>query len=126
MPSKGSRVDYRNYKGWNYILAVAFVDSYYRFFDLDVGAPGKAGDNSVLKYNWLMEEIGKAPDRWLGKHGVVLGDSGASDKDRFFLNPYHAPTTPTRCWFKGLLVALSQCLDSAVSHTQGHAQHGGP
>ena len=92
-------VDYRNYKGWNYILAVAFVDSYYRFFDLDVGAPGKAGDNSVLKYNWLMEEIGKAPDRWLGKHGVVLGDSGASDKDGFFLNPYHAPTTPNRCWF---------------------------
>ena len=91
--------EYRNYKGWHSILAVAFVDSYYRFFDLDVGAPGKAGDNTVLKHNWLMAKIKEDPDRWLGEHGVILGDSGASDGDAFFLNPYHAPTEPERCWF---------------------------
>ena len=93
------RVEYQNYKGWHSILAVAFVDSYYRFFDLDVGAPGKAGDNTVLKHNWLMRAIKEDPDKWLGKHGVVLGDSGASDGDGFFLNPFHSPTEPSRCWF---------------------------
>jgi len=91
--------EYRNYKGWTSILAVAFVDSYYRFFDIDVGFPGKAGDNTVLKYNWLMAAIKEDPDKWLGKHGFILGDSGASDADGFFLNPYHAPTAPERCWF---------------------------
>ena len=91
--------EYRNYKGWTSILAVAFVDSYYRFFDLHAGFPGKAGDNTVLKHYWLMREIKADPDKWLGKNGVVLGDSGASDADGFFLNPYHSPTAPERCWF---------------------------
>ena len=91
--------EYRNYKGWTSILAVAFTDSYYRFFDLHVGYPGKAGDNTVLKHYWLMKEIKADPDKWLGKNGVVLGDSGASDADGFFLNPYHSPTSPERCWF---------------------------
>ena len=96
---KEHAVQYRNYKGWTSILAVAFVDSYHRFFDLDVGSPGKAGDNTVLKHNWLMEAIKEDPDKWLGKNGVILGDSGASDADGFFLNPYHAPSAPERCWF---------------------------
>ena len=36
-PNKRVALEYRNYKGWHSILAVAFVDSYYRFFDVDVG-----------------------------------------------------------------------------------------
>ena len=40
--------DYRNYKGWTSILGVAFLDSYYKFFDVDVGYPGRACDNMVL------------------------------------------------------------------------------
>lgn len=31
---KKVKMQYRNYKGWTSLLAVAFVDSYYRFFDL--------------------------------------------------------------------------------------------
>ena len=53
---KGKRwqMEYRNFKGWTSILAVAFVDSYYRFFDIDVGYPGRAGDNTALnRYNPL-------------------------------------------------------------------------
>ena len=98
---KGKKLamDYRNFKGWPSILAVAFVDSYYRFFDIDVGYPGRAGDNTVLKHNWLMREIAHDPDRWLGTGGVILGDSGASDGDMYFLNPYHAPTDSKRLWF---------------------------
>ena len=98
---KGKKLamEYRNFKGWPSILAVAFVDSYYRFFDIDVGYPGRAGDNTVLKQNWLMREIGQDPDRWLGPGGVILGDSGASDGDMYFLNPYHAPTDSKRLWF---------------------------
>ena len=70
--------DYRNYKGWHSILTVAFVDSFYCFFDLHVGYPGRAGDNTVLKSYWLMKEIQKDPEKWLGPGGVILGDSGAS------------------------------------------------
>ena len=93
------QMEYRNFKGWTSILAVAFVDSYYRFFDIDVGYPGRAGDNTVLAHNWLMCEIAKDPERWLGPNGVILGDSGASDGDAYFLNPYHSPTEPERLWF---------------------------
>ena len=66
--------DYRNYKGWTSILGVAFVDSYYRFFDFDVGYPGRAGDNTVLNNNWLMKAITQDPETWLGSCGVILGD----------------------------------------------------
>ena len=98
---KGKKLamEYRNFKGWPSILAVAFVDSYYRFFDIDVGYPGRAGDNTVLKHNWLMREIAQDADRWLGPGGVILGDSGASDGDMYFLNPYHAPEDSKRLWF---------------------------
>ena len=92
-------MDYRNYKGWTSILAVAFVDSFYRFFEVDVGYPGRAGDNTVLTRNPLLAKISADPDKWLGKGGVILGDSGASDSDRVFLNPYHCPTEPEKCWF---------------------------
>lgn len=92
-------LDYRNYKGWKSILAVAFVDSYYRFFELDVGYPGRAGDNTVLAQSSLMQAIKSDPDKWLGPGGVVLGDSGASDGDSVFLNPYHNPSEEEKCWF---------------------------
>ena len=97
--SKKIAGEYRNYKGWTSILAVAFVDSYYRFFALDVGYPGRAGDNTVLARSGLMADIGSDPDKWLGQGGMVLGDSGASDSNGVFMNPYHAPTEADKCWF---------------------------
>ena len=72
-------LDYRNFKGWTSILAVGFVDSYYRFFDIDVGYPGRAGDNTVLKHNWFMKQVAQDANRWLGTGGVILGDCGTSD-----------------------------------------------
>ena len=97
--SRAFYMDYRNFKGWTSILAVAFVDSFYRFFDVDVGYPGRAGDNTVLVRSPLMASIASDPDKWLGKGGIILGDSGASDHNHVFLNPYHAPTEPEKCWF---------------------------
>ena len=91
--------DYRNYKGWYSILAVAFVDSYYRFFEVDVGYPGRAGDNTVLAQNLTMKAIREEPDKWLGKNGLILGDSGASDGDTLFLNPFFNAAEESRCWF---------------------------
>lgn len=97
--SISTKDDYKNYKGWHSILAVAFVDSLYRFFDISVGAPGRAGDNTVLRHNWLMKEMAADPDKWLGPGGVVLGDCGASDGDKFFLNPYYSARLPEYAWF---------------------------
>ena len=121
--NKRIAMDYRNYKGWTSILLVGFVDSFYRFFilrivdsfyrlthfgfvdtfyrfyEVDVGYPGRAGDNTVLARNGFMRKLETAADTYLGVGGLILGDSGASDGDRIFINPYHAPTTPERCWF---------------------------
>ena len=91
--------DYRNYKGWTSILSVAFVDSFYRFVELSTGHVGRAGDNTVLKASGFMAAVQAEPDKWLGTDGVILGDSGASDGDRLFLNPYHQPTEPDKCHF---------------------------
>ena len=99
--NKKVAMDYRNYKGWYSILSVAFVDSYYRFFDIHVGYPGRAGDNTVLARWELMAAMRNDPELWLGPGGVVLGDSGASDNDTLFLNPYHNPGAhePEKSWF---------------------------
>jgi hypothetical protein len=86
--------DYRNYKGWYSILVLGFVNSFHLFVDGDVGYPGKAGDNTVLRHSWLLSQITADPDAWLGRDGVILGDSGASDHDGVFMNPYPNPKTP--------------------------------
>lgn len=91
--------DYRCYKGWTSLLVVAFVDSFYRFYEVDVGFPGRAGDNTVLARSWLMNAIKQDRAKWLGEAGVILGDSGASDGDSVFMNPYHAPTCERRLHF---------------------------
>ena len=97
--NKRIAMDYRNYKGWTSILLVGFVDSFYRFYEADVGYPGRAGDNTVLARNGFMTKLETEADTYLGVGGLILGDSGASDGDRIFINPYHAPTSPERCWF---------------------------
>ena len=91
--------DYRNYKGWYSILCVAFVNSYHLFVDADVGYPGKAGDNTVLRDSWVMSQIMADRDAWLGPNGLILGDGGASDGDGVFLNPYPHPSTPEEFYF---------------------------
>ena len=72
--SKKVAMEYRNYKGWTSILTVeltvAFVDSFYRFFEVHVGYPGRAGDNTVLSRMRFMDDIKADPDRWLGPGGV--------------------------------------------------------
>ena len=66
---KKTALDYKNYKGWTSILSVAFVDSYYHFFDIDVCWPGRAGDNIVLNSSWLMKQRQADPDKRLGPRG---------------------------------------------------------
>ena len=98
-PARKNAIDFKNYKGWTSILVVAFVDSFYRFVDADVGWSGRAGDNTVLAQNWLLKAISKDRESWLGKDGLIIGDGGASDGDNVFLNPFHAPTEPSKCWY---------------------------
>jgi hypothetical protein len=70
-PDEVTKGDYRNYKGWYSILVLAFVNSFHLFVDADVGAAGKSGDNTVMKTCWLMEEIRKDPEAWLGRDGMI-------------------------------------------------------
>ena len=105
MAADGSHVpvrggpDYRNYKGWTSILAFAFVDSFYMFIDADVGAAGRAGDNSVLAQSWLLEQIKADPEAWLGKDGVIAADGGASDGGELLLNPILSAREPQDCHY---------------------------
>ena len=98
VPFKGG-ADYRNYKGWESILVLAFVDSYHLFIDADVGAAGRSGDNTVLKYSWLLEQINQDPAGWLGEDGVIAADGGASDGCDRLLNGFSAATEPEDCYF---------------------------
>jgi len=91
--------DYRNYKGWTSILAVAFVNSFYLFVDADVGAAGRAGDNGVLAQSWLLERIQENSTAWLGEHGVIAADGGASDGGKLLLNPIPNARSPEDCWY---------------------------
>ena len=99
VPFRTHHQDYRNYKSWYSTLLVAFVNSFYLFVDGTAGYPGRAGDNTVLRHSWLMNQITADPDAWLGPGGVILGDSGASDGDNLFLNPYPNPKTPQEFYF---------------------------
>ena len=85
-PFRGGN-DYRNYKGWSSILLLAFVDPFYCFIDGDVGACGRAGDNTVLDTSWIMAQIRADPEAWLGIDGVIAADNGASDSGEHLLNP---------------------------------------
>ena len=51
---------------------VAFVDSYHRFFDLHVGFPGRAGDNTVLSRYRLMDDMRADPATWLGRDKIEI------------------------------------------------------
>jgi hypothetical protein len=90
--NEATAIDYRNYKGWTSILAVAFVTSFFTFVDADVGAAGRSGDNTVLSDSWLMKQIAADREAWLGPNGVIAADGGASDGSELLLNPYRSPT----------------------------------
>lgn len=92
-------LDYKNYKGWTSILAVAFVNSQHLFVDVNVGATGRAGDNTVLRSWDFVSRLQSNRDVWLGPGGVVAGDGGASDAGNVFLNPYFQPSTARENWF---------------------------
>ena len=91
--------DYKNYKGWTSIMALAWVNSFYLLVDADVGAAGRAGDNGVLKASHMLAQITADPEAWLGPHGMVAADGGASDGGAFLLNPIADARDPEECWY---------------------------
>lgn len=97
-PFRGG-ADYRNYKGWESILLLAFVNSFHLFVDGDVGAPGRAGDNTVLAQSWMMQQVGENPESWLGPGGMIAADGGASDGGQRLLNPVFNPREPIDMYY---------------------------
>ena len=98
VPFRGG-VDYRNYKGWTSLLALAWVNSFYMFVDADVGAAGRAGDNGVLSNSWLLGQLKQNRAAWLGAGGMVAADGGASDGGDLLLNPIPDARQPEDCWY---------------------------
>eukprot|EP00965_Chrysotila_dentata_P023206 769382-Pleurochrysis_carterae.AAC.1 len=58
---------------------------------------GCSGNNTVLKFSWLLKQVHANPTARLGEDGVILGNGGASDGDTLFQNPFHAPNHPREC-----------------------------
>ena len=54
-----------------YVIPSAHLTTSYR-----IGAAGKSGDSAILRDSWLMGEITKNPELWLGKDGVIAADGG--------------------------------------------------
>ena len=95
-------MDYKNYKGWTSILAVAFVNSQHLFVDVHVGSTGRAGNNTVLRAWEFVDRLQANRELWLGEGGLVAADGGASDSAdsrSVFLNPYYQPQTVRQDWF---------------------------
>eukprot|EP00967_Tisochrysis_lutea_P130023 scaffold224295_cov18-Tisochrysis_lutea.AAC.1 len=68
-------MEFRNYKGWTSLLAVAFVDSFYLFVGADdVGQPGRSGDSAVLAESALLNKVKAYREAWLGEGGVIAAD----------------------------------------------------
>jgi hypothetical protein len=69
---------------------LAFVTSSYCFLWVDIGWPGTKGDVGALHHSSFMTNINTRPEeraRWLGEHGIILGD-GAFSSSPFMLTPY--------------------------------------
>lgn len=101
-PEAAHCLDYKNYKGWTSILAVAFVNSQHLFVDLHVGATGRSGNNTVLRTWDFVNRLQSNREVWLGADGLVAADGGASDAREtsgVFLNPYFQPSTARADWF---------------------------
>ena len=97
-PHETDPTDYRNYKGWESILDVSFVDSFHLFVESVVGAPGRAGDNTVLRFSSFMKNIRDDPEAWLGLANAIAGDGGASDGDQHIYNPIPDAREPIDCY----------------------------
>ena len=122
---KDTAIDYRNYKGWTSILAVAFVNSFHLFVDAAVGAPGRTGDNTVLKDCWLMKAIKADREAWLGPQGIIAADGGASDHSDLLLNPYRVPDaylimSNVYCMYTLLIRNYNLRINGAVQYTFSH------
>ena len=97
--AKATAIDYKNYKGWTSILAVAFVTSYFTFVDAHVGSAGRCGDNTVLADSWFLKQVVADREAWLGPNGVIAADGGASDGSSLLLNPYRSPVEPDEKYY---------------------------
>ena len=91
--------DYHNYKGWHSINVMAFVDSYYRFVDAEVGWPGRANDAGILEASALVRSIRADREAWLGTDGLILADGGMDGVDSFFITPFAAVVTRMQQYF---------------------------
>ena len=60
------------------LLALKTFNNYYpiNVHAHETGAAGKSGDSAILKESWLLEQIAKNPEAWLGKDGVIAADGG--------------------------------------------------
>ena len=91
--------DFHNYKGWHSINVMAFVDSYYRFVDAEIGWPGRANDAGILEASPFVQRLRADREGWLGTDGVVLVDGGMEGVADFFIPPFSAAATAMQRFF---------------------------
>eukprot|EP00961_Rhodomonas_salina_P080452 1082489-Rhodomonas_salina.3 len=90
--------DYHNYEGWYSISFWMFVDAFCLFVDGDIGHPGRAGNSSIAEYSWLIDEIHRDPEAWLGEGGCVIGDGGFGNH-YFLMAPFANASTNSEIYF---------------------------
>jgi hypothetical protein len=93
------REDFHNYKGWYSTLAVAFVDSTYRFQGASVGWAGRCADTTCTSMSGFFNALKQDPARFLGKYGCAVADGAWGVGEPFVLSPYVTPMTVEEAWF---------------------------
>jgi hypothetical protein len=58
-----------------------FVDSFYMFINGEVGHPGFQSDTVVSYHSWMIAEIHKVMEGWLGAGGLMIGNRGFAQDD---------------------------------------------
>ena len=101
------------------------MNSFHLFVDAAVGAPGRTGDNTVLKDCWLMKAIKADREAWLGPQGIIAADGGASDHSDLLLNPYRVPDaylimSNVYCMYTLLIRNYNLRINGAVQYTFSH------
>lgn len=91
--------DFHNYKGWHSINVMAFVDSYYRFVEAEIGWPGRANDAGILDASAFVHSLRADRERWLGEDGIVLVDGGMEGIADFFISPFPVAATAKQRYF---------------------------
>ncbi len=86
---------FMNYKQWNSLLCMDYVNSLLLFVDMDVAYQGRMHGKTCTNYSHFWTKLHEDPDPWLGLNGIILADSAWGNESAFVMTSYSATASIT-------------------------------